>query len=143
MKIKIILPILVMLLVFSCAKEFDRFEFTNLNTIEKEIIITEDKPIELWVDLKVHYTGVFSLFYDITLLKDNEVILTKSCDAMNVNVKIYSSEVHINDNHKIKYQGKLSFKTEKLQKGNYKLIITPKAQGNTDELFKYDIIIKQ
>ncbi|MCP4180507.1 MAG: hypothetical protein GY756_22320 [bacterium] len=141
--VKILLALLLPLLFFSCGKELDRIVFNQIETIEKEIFISSNKPLQIWVDLEVDYTGAFSLLYDIKLLKDDEMLYDLVCDAIDVGIRTNSLISKVGNNYTAKYEGKLRFNTKKLDTGIYKLIVTPLVQGNYNELSKYDLILKQ
>lgn len=133
----------LLILLSSCAKEIDRIPFTSMERVEKELILTEAGPIQLWVDLSVKYVGYFSLSYFIELEKDGEPIISAEADAMKVGTKLFYSRMSMGSKQDLKYQGKLLFNSGGLEPGSYTLRVTPTVMGKDYELRKYDIIIKQ
>jgi hypothetical protein len=136
--------ILFLLLVsFGCSKEIDKITVIDMKLDDGSVTINEIKPTEFWADIDVAYVGDVSLVYEIKIMDNDAVVFECTDDAMNVNMKMFSSTTTINDRVQQSYQGKLECTFTPERTGRFKITIHQKPSGDFKEIHKTDLIIKQ
>ncbi len=144
MKHKYLSIFLFLALLTGCTKEFERIGFEKIN--ESQIVhfeLIKKQKIEFWTDLEVEYIKPFSLLYEITILKNEDLVYEGICDCLDVDIEKNSTKKENNQNHSVKYEGRLKCNIEKLEPGKYKLIVNPIVKGKNFNLKNFAIILKK
>lgn len=140
------LLLFLLLISVGCSREVDKITVIDGKLDDGSFTINEAKPIEFWADIDVAYVGSdedVSLVYEIKVMEKESVIFKCTDDAMNVNMRMFSSTTTINDRVQKSYQGKLKCTFTPARSGEFKIAIFQRPSGNFKEINKSDLIIKQ
>lgn len=139
---KLLLVVLILALL-GCSKEIERINIVEGKLDKDYFTIKETKKIKFWADIDVSYVGDASLIYKIRVFKDESLEFNCEADALNVNVKMFSTRIQVNDKITIKYQGKLKCEFSPQKAGKYEIEVKQKFDGNFLKKNKYNLLIKQ
>ena len=89
-----------------CGKEVGRIPLHGEGQGATVVNVTAGKKLALWTSLDVKYTGTLVAKYEVEL-EQNGTSAKAECNPLDVNVKTNSVETHINDQHRISWQGKM------------------------------------
>ena len=140
---KRIMVILLLSTVLGCADNVDEIRINDGKQNKGYIQLSEEKKTEFWADIDVTYIGEAHLMYQIYIFDDEKLIYSCESDALNVNVKMYSTTLTINDKKSVKYQGKLDCIFNPKRVGEFKIDIKQIFEGNFTQKEMHDLLIKQ
>lgn len=140
------LVLFLLLISAGCSREVDKITVIDGKVDDGFFTINEVKPTEFWADIDVAYVGSdedLALVYEIKIMEKESVIFECTDDAMNVNMRMFSSTTTINNRVQKSYQGKLKCTFTPERTGKFKITIFQKPSGAFKEINKSDLIIKQ
>jgi hypothetical protein len=136
------MSLLLQLIAFAgCAKEIDRVSFEK-DEVKTYTFSEQVEDLEFWVDLEVKYMGEFDIGFDIASLKDGEMTTTR-CSALDVGTKFMSVETSVNDDHYVKYEGKMNCVAGHFLGQGDSVDISIYASKQPQAIGKLDLIFKQ
>lgn len=89
-----------------CGKELGRIPFSGSGVGTTMIDVKGGKPIAVWTSLDVAFTGKLDAHYEVRVTQGSETA-TAMCYPLDVSTKLMSTEYNVNNDHKIRYQGKM------------------------------------
>lgn len=124
-------------------QEAGRIPLTAPGQYQAKITVDPDKPIRFWTDLDVEFQGNALLLYRIELRDGNRLAGRLDANPFDVTAKVMSREVSINDNHSLRYLGRMEGSLPAPGTDTITVLVTLEAAGTFSEMKKMDLVLRQ